>query len=332
MTPLIPFVISCLSAYYSIEVLNLTQLSLGADIQASIYKAESKNDKTYFVKFKEGYFQETTLDVLKLLESEKVSKVIFPIKNNESQIIQKLDHSSLVVYPFVEGLNGFTCPLTDEQWVLLGQTLKKIHSIDIKNPLKNKLRKEDFSSNWGNSVKALYSDIERVSNEDEIALKVKTLLKKKKSTIIKLIEQTEKLKEKIRNYDLTFVLCHSDLHAGNILIEKDKSFYIVDWDEALLAPKERDLMFIGGGVGNTWNTFKDEQLFYKGYGQVDINWDLITYYRCERILEDIAVYTNELFFDGVKNHPNKLKMYEEFNAIFKAEGVVDKAFKIDYKN
>ena len=29
--------------------------------------------------------------------------------------------------------------------------------------------------------------------------------------------------------------------------------YIVDWDEPIMAPKERDLMFIGGGVANVWN-------------------------------------------------------------------------------
>lgn len=28
---------------------------------------------------------------------------------------------------------------------------------------------------------------------------------------------------------------------------------IVDWDEPIMAPKERDLMFIGGGVANVWN-------------------------------------------------------------------------------
>jgi hypothetical protein len=42
-------------------------------------------------------------------------------------------------------------------------------------------------------------------------------------------------------------LCHSDIHAGNILIDVNDDFYIVDWDNPILAPKEHDLMFIGGG-------------------------------------------------------------------------------------
>jgi spectinomycin phosphotransferase len=37
-------------------------------------------------------------------------------------------------------------------------------------------------------------------------------------------------------------------HAGNVVVGADNELTIVDWDEPILAPKERDLMFIGGGV------------------------------------------------------------------------------------
>ena len=38
-----------------------------------------------------------------------------------------------------------------------------------------------------------------------------------------------------------------------------------------MAPKERDLMFIGGGVANTWNNPREEEFFYKGYRKININ-------------------------------------------------------------
>ena len=31
-----------------------------------------------------------------------------------------------------------------------------------------------------------------------------------------------------------------------MLIHENSDIYIVDWDEPIMAPKERDLMFIGG--------------------------------------------------------------------------------------
>ncbi len=91
-------------------------------------------------------------------------------------------------------------------------------------------------------------------------------------------------------------MCHSDLHAGNILIDRNDAFYIGDWDSPILAPKERDLMFIGGGQGFTGHTLQEEEiLFYEGYGQTQIDPVALAYYRYERIIQDIAVYCEQLF-------------------------------------
>ena len=67
------------------------------------------------------------------------------------------------------------------------------------------------------------------------------------------------------------MLCHSDIHGGNVLINGNNPIYIVDWDEPIMAPKERDLMFIGGGVANVWNKPHEEEFFYKGYGPTEVN-------------------------------------------------------------
>ena len=68
----------------------------------------------------------------------------------------------------------------------------------------------------------------------------------------------------------------------------------MDWDEPIMAPKERDLMFIGGGIANVWNDPQEEIYFYKGYGNTDINIPILAYYRLERIVEDIAEYVQAL--------------------------------------
>jgi spectinomycin phosphotransferase len=84
---------------------------------------------------------------------------------------------------------------------------------------------------------------------------------------------------------LEYVLCHSDIHAGNILMEATGALYIVDWDNPILAPKERDLMSIGGGQFGNVHTAQEEALFYRGYGQTQIDPVALAYYRYERLFK-----------------------------------------------
>ena len=57
------------------------------------------------------------------------------------------------------------------------------------------------------------------------------------------------LQRRLQTQAQDWVVCHADLHNGNSLIAKDGALYIVDWDTAMLAPPERDLMFVGSGLG-----------------------------------------------------------------------------------
>ncbi len=160
------------------------------------------------------------------------------------------------------------------------------------------IKQEDFSSRWREIVRSLYPHIEAKPAGDKVALKLQTFMKNNLQTIRRLVDRAEQLAQTLQNKShqlvLCLVLCHSDIHGGNVLMDNDNAIYIVDWDAPVMAPKERDLMFIGGGVANIWNKPHEETLFYTGYGQVEINRAILAYYRHERIVEDIAEYGQEL--------------------------------------
>ena len=150
-------------------------------------------------------------------------------------------------------------------------------------------------------------------------------MKEHKKEIYGLVDGAELLGQKIQQESAEFVLCHADIHGGNVLIGANGSIYIVDWDQPVMAPKERDLMFIGGGVANVWNNPHEEEFFYKGYGKTEINMPILTYYRHERIVEDIAEYAQEFLLTAVEE--DRSEMYEQFIAMFEPRGVVDIAFR-----
>ncbi|MBA3603793.1 MAG: phosphotransferase [Parachlamydiaceae bacterium] len=84
-------------------------------------------------------------------------------------------------------------------------------------------------------------------------------MRKHRAVIHYLVDRAEGLSQRIRKQSPEFVLCHSDNHGGNVLIDERGSIFIVDWDDPIMAPKERDLMFVGGGVASVWNN--PESLF-----------------------------------------------------------------------
>ena len=141
--------------------------------------------------------------------------------------------------------------------------------------------------------------IETDTYADPVAAKVASFLKGRRAEVLDLVEQTERCARALLACSPEFVLCHSDLHAGNIFIDAHGALYLVDWDNPILAPKERDLMYAGGGqFRNTRTPDEEERLFYQGYGQTALDLNALAYYRYERIVEDIAVYCEQLFLSG----------------------------------
>lgn len=323
-------IIDCLNTNYGIKVTKLTRLLLGADINASVYKAEAQNHSSYFVKLKRGHHADISTTIITLLRDAGIQQIISPLTNNRGQAIQSIDDFTLIVSPFIEGHDGFSRDLTNEQWIMLGKVMRQVHEVTVPSEIQKMIRRESYSSQWRERVRALYVHIEAQPSGDEIALKLIDSMKKHAKTIHHLIDRSEQLSQKIKikSQSHEFVLCHSDIHGGNILIDSNNAFYVVDWDEPIMAPKERDLMFIGGGVANVWNKQHEEKLFYTGYGKTEINKILLAYYRYERIVEDIAVLGEQLLLTPAHNQ-NREELYNHFIAQFEPQGVVEIAFKTE---
>ena len=269
-----------------------------------------------------------SVELVELLLRAGIPQIIPPIKTIHGKSTQLIDDFTLIVYPFVEGQDGFSRSLTDDQWIKLGKMLKLVHEVEVPSSIQNSIRREAYSPKWRDALRSIYPHIEGDSIADETGLKLQKFMKQTMSDIRRLVDRAEQLGKKLQNHSPKFVLCHSDIHGGNVLIHENSDIYIVDWDEPIMAPKERDLMFIGGGVGNVWNKPLEEKLFYKGYGKTEINSTSLAYYRHERIVEDIAIYSQELLLTTAGGK-NSVEMYKHFIAMFEPQGVVDIAFKTD---
>jgi spectinomycin phosphotransferase len=320
-------IIDGLNKHYGLNVTSLTFLPLGADLNSSVYKAETQEGLSYFVKVKSD-FNPHSLAIIKLLDQVGIDLITPPVKTLDRQFYLHLQDVTLIVYPFIDGQDGFSRSLSDEQWVLLGRTLRQIHEINLPPLIQSLIRVETYSPKWRQIVQSMISYVQAEPTGCEIALKLRTFMQENLEAINRLTQRAEELAAYLQETPLNFVLCHADLHGGNIVIDQKNKAYIVDWDDPIMAPKERDLMFIGGGVGNVWNKPHEEDRFYEGYGRVEVNKTALAYYRYERIVEDIAEYCQEIFFTTAKS-ADKEQMYEHFIEMFEPRGVVEIAFETD---
>ncbi|HHQ4121623.1 TPA: aminoglycoside O-phosphotransferase APH(9)-Ia [Legionella pneumophila] len=319
--------IALLKVYYGIDIHTVQLIVGGADMNAFGYKADSESN-SYFVKLKYGHHDEINLSIIRLLHDSGIKEIIFPIYTRDTKLFQQIDHFKIIVYPFINAPNGFTQNLTEKQWHQLGKVLRQIHETSVPTAIQQRLRKETYSPKWREMVRSFYNKIGFDDSDDQITTDFKTFFNQKIDSIHRLVDSSEELSKKIQLDLDKYVLCHSDVHAGNVLVVNEGSIFIIDWDEPMLAPKERDLMFIGGGIGNVWNKPHEIDYFYEGYGKTNVDKIILSYYRHERIVEDIAVYGQDLLSRD-QNNESRLESFKHFKSMFDPNDVVEIAFSSD---
>ncbi|HAT6977945.1 TPA: aminoglycoside O-phosphotransferase APH(9)-Ia [Legionella pneumophila] len=319
--------IELLKVYYGIDIHSVQLMAGGADMNAFGYKADSESN-SYFVKLKYGHHDEINLSIIRLLHDSGIKEIIFPIYTRDAKLFQQIDHFKIIVYPFIDAPNGFTQNLTEKQWQQLGKVLRQIHETSVPTAIQQRLRKETYSPKWREMVRSFYNKIGFDDSDDQITTDFKSFFNQNIDSIHRLVDSSEELSKKIQPDLDKYVLCHSDVHAGNVLVVNEESIYIIDWDEPMLAPKERDLMFIGGGIGNVWNKHHEIDYFYEGYGKTNVDKIILSYYRHERIVEDIAVYGQDLLSHD-QNDESRLESFKHFKSMFDPNDVVEIAFSSD---
>ncbi len=318
-----------LQAEYGLRVAQIAFLPLGVDLNAAVYRVVADDTTPYFLKLRSGVFDETSAALPKFLSDQGIPHIIPPLATSTGQLWANLDLFKVILYPFVEGCNGYEADLTDRHWIEFGAALKSIHSVTLHSPLSSCIQRETYSPQWRDIVQTFMARLETDFFEDPVAARTAAFLRTGRAQVLDLVERTDQCAQALRTHSPEFVLCHSDLHAGNILIAADGAFYLVDWDSPILAPKERDLMYAGGGqFGAARTPEQEEALFYQGYGQTQINPNALAYYRYERIVEDLAVYCEQLLLSNAGG-ADREQALRYLTSNFEPKGTIEIAYRAD---
>jgi spectinomycin phosphotransferase len=319
-------IIACLREHYDLVIAQLEFLPIGYDATAWVYRAET-DAETFFLKLKKGTLNEASLLVPHFLKTNGVSQIVAPIANNQPSLWTNCGDFNLILYPFVEGKTGMEAGLSDNQWLEFGNILRHIHATPITPALAQTLQRETFIPQWANRVREIDTHIALVNFSDSAQKELAQFWQSKHTEIMNILERTLEIGRKLQSQSLPFVLCHSDIHTANVLVDAKNKLYIVDWDEVRIAPKERDLLFVdAGGSGGVAFTSQQGQLFFKGYGDTQINPLVIAYYRYEWVVQEIGDFGERVFFDTNAGDETRTDSVRGFKKLFAHGDVVTAAY------
>ncbi len=313
---------------FGLEVDRLTFLPLGYDINTAVFRVGSANNQAYFLKLRKGRFAPTSVFLPKFLSSTGMPAIIPPLETLQGVLFDQIENYTAILYPFVAGRDGYQLCLTGAQWVRLGQTLRQVHNAYLLPALARQIPRETFDPQWRESAGDFLQQTRAASFTDPIARQLSTFMQSKSGVISHMLQRAEELAQALRTKSLEFVLCHGDAHPGNYLVADTGELYLVDWDNPIYAPKERDLMGIGSGMAGCRPAGPEERLFYQGYGACSINRPALAYYRYERIIQDIAEFCKQIL-GGLSTGEDRAQSLEYFKSSFRPGAEVDVALQTD---
>lgn len=252
---------------------DLARLRLGHDIDAAVYRVRVAGGSLHFLKVREGPIRLSSLLVPRHLRDCGVTAAVAPIPTTAGRLWAEADGCALVLYPFISGATGMARGMTAAQWTALGAILRQIHAVPRTQELEAVMQRETFTPDGADTVRELDGRLPDVPWGD-----IRTLL-----------ARAERLGRELGRRNPPHVICHADIHTNNVLLDAAGTLWVVDWDDVLIAPKERDLMFVvGGGLTRTQVGPAAEESFLEGYGRQAVDPLALAYYRCARAISDIA--------------------------------------------
>jgi spectinomycin phosphotransferase len=144
-----------------------------------------------------------------------------------------------------------------------------------------------FAETFGVWADGLGLGLDRLGRDgggaDPLVATARALVGPQRAALLAMLDRVRSLGDAARSRAAARVLCHGDLIVDNLLLDRGGRLWVVDWEAAVLAPRELDLaLFTGEGFGR----------FLAGYrgaaGPQDLDPDLIAFFLLRRNLDDLV--------------------------------------------
>ena len=227
------------------------------------YKVETAAGKRYLLKL----YDESTPALLiassrdfylpltyQLCTRQFLPQIACPVPAKDGSFSVRTGPYHIILFHFIEGEQVGFGRLPDEILVKLAGLVGRLHkstcSLQLANPLI-----ERFAIAFEDVLPTGLEALANLGPGRRPGLGVyRKLLMPHRSEIRGYLDRLKGLQSVVRNRAWEMVVCHTDLHGGNLLVDSADNLYILDWEGAMLAPPEQDLFFFAG-QDTFWDLF-----------------------------------------------------------------------------
>ncbi len=276
---------------FQIALIEFLQRGWGGDC----YRADTQTGERYFLKLHDpgpqGAFAASSRQFYlplmdQLYQRGILSHIPHPIRTRAGNLSLALGPRELVVTPFIQGeLVGYG-QLPDEMLVQLADQVGILHASLPKLTFEHPFV-EQFEFVFDSVLMSHLAALEVVTSQHSPGLQqLKAVLLPRREEVIFALERLKALQEKARAAQPEMVVCHTDLHGGNLMRDAQGNLYLLDWENAMIAPREHDMIFFAGETPPVWEVFWS--VYARYFPEVELDRDLLVFYYYRRGLEDIA--------------------------------------------
>lgn len=224
----------------------------------------------------------SSLPALRELQTLGIRNISCPIPTTNGQLTVESEKKVLVLFKFISG-----------EWTMdfnLNQYADLIGSIHAKTTkVQSALKREDFAVPFVQDLKRHVVEVLSTAVDNAADDEVRNIIAQLRADCFEYIAKIEDLTKRLSGCNPTLVLTHGD-GPGNVIQDKDGQLYVIDWDDLLLAPAERDTWFHIGTDA--------ERTFLGTYCRLNpgytVNKDVYAFYLYRRYLDDLEGFLSKI--------------------------------------
>jgi spectinomycin phosphotransferase len=227
-----------------------------------------------------------------------IAGVVPPIAALDGRLRTALAPYPITVHPFVQGQSaGVRGPLTESDAIHVGMLVGRFHRCSAALQLmgRNTLT-ERFDTGCIQVLDALLATTAR---PDGMRGHVFDLLARNRDGVYEAMATLQRVRDQARAVPYRPAITHGDLTLSNLMAGEDGRFYVVDWNSALVAPAEKDLVFFGGA------TFEPFLYGYTGGTKLEpVSHDRLLFFIYRWSLDGIAFFATRLLTEDATSVRN----------------------------